>query len=123
MAEVQNGKFTGRLVGDILHGPGKKHAVAALAAMEKLDLDRCTAYSDSINDIPMLTMVGTAVAINPDRELRKEAESRGWKINDYRSLRKAVRSFGVPALITALFSYGAYGGWKILGPSKKKSTT
>ena len=123
VAEVQNGKFTGRLVGDILHGPGIKHAVAALAAMEKLDLDRCTAYSDSINDIPMLTMVGTAVAINPDRELRKEAESRGWKINDYRSLRKAVRSFGVPALITALFSYGAYGGWKILGPSKKKSTT
>ena len=65
VAEVKDGKFTGRLVGDILHGPGKKHAVAALATIEGLDLSRCTAYSDSANDVPMLSMVGTAVAINP----------------------------------------------------------
>lgn len=36
--EVVDGKFTGRLVGDILHGPGKTHAVAALATIENLDL-------------------------------------------------------------------------------------
>ncbi|MDO4761099.1 MAG: HAD-IB family hydrolase [Corynebacterium sp.] len=107
VAEVKDGKFTGRLVGDILHGPGKRHAVAALAALERLDLDRCTAYSDSINDIPMLTMMGSAVAINPDRALRKEAQRRGWTIHDYRSVRKAVRTFGLPALITALFSWKA----------------
>ena len=75
--EIKDGVYTGHLVGDILHGPGKKHAVAALAAIEGLDLERCTAYSDSINDMPMLTMVGTAVAINPDRPLRKEA-ARGF---------------------------------------------
>lgn len=109
VAEVKDGKFTGRLVGDILHGPGKKHAVAALATMEGLDLDRCTAYSDSANDVPMLSMMGTAVAINPDAKLRDIAEARGWLIRDYRSVRKAVRTYGVPALVTALFSYG---GWK-----------
>lgn len=38
VAEEDDGKFTGRLVGDILHGPGKKHAVAALAALQQLDL-------------------------------------------------------------------------------------
>ena len=108
VAETKDGKFTGRLVGDILHGPGKRHAVAALATMERLDLSRCTAYSDSINDIPMLSMVGTAVAINPDRPLRKEALKRGWEIRDYRSLRKAIRTFGLPALATAFFS------WKVL---------
>src|SRR5699024_6112624 len=70
VAEVKDGKFTGKLVGDILHGPGKRHAVAALATIENLDLPRCTAYSDSANDVPMLSMVGTAVAINPDRKLR-----------------------------------------------------
>ena len=36
VAEVEDGKFTGRLVGDILHGPGKKHAVAALAALHRI---------------------------------------------------------------------------------------
>nr|WP_234034598.1 MULTISPECIES: HAD-IB family hydrolase [Corynebacterium] len=109
VAEVKDGKFTGRLVGDILHGPGKRHAVAALAAVEGLELERCAAYSDSINDVPMLSMVGTAVAINPDSDLRREAEKRGWEIRDYRSLRKAVRTFGVPALVGAGFSVL---GWK-----------
>ncbi|WP_035110037.1 HAD-IB family hydrolase [Corynebacterium efficiens] len=108
--EVRDGVFTGRLVGDILHGPGKRHAVAALASIEKLDLARCTAYSDSINDLPMLSMVGTAVAVNPDRKLRKEALERGWDVRDFRSLRKAARTFGIPALATAAFSVT---GWRL----------
>ena len=109
VAEVKDGKFTGRLVGDILHGPGKKHAVAALATIEGLDLSRCTAYSDSANDVPMLSMVGTAVAINPDRKLRDIAGDRGWLVRDYRSVRRAIRTYGLPALATAAFSYG---GWR-----------
>lgn len=110
VAEVQDGVFTGRLVGDILHGPGKRHAVAALATLERLDLQRCTAYSDSINDVPMLTMVGTPVAVNPDSKLRRVALTRGWEIRDYRSLRKAVRTYGIPALATAALSLS---GWHI----------
>ncbi|WP_448851988.1 HAD-IB family hydrolase [Corynebacterium sp. 335C] len=90
VAEVEDGVFTGRLVGDILHGPGKKHAVAALAASRGLELARCTAYSDSSNDVPMLSMVGSAVAINPDRRLRREALERGWPVRDYRPLRQAT---------------------------------
>ena len=102
--EVEDGRFTGRLVGDILHGPGKAHAVGARAAMENLDLSRCTAYSDSSNDLPMLSMVGTAVAINPDAGLKKEAKARGWAVRDYRSMRQAVRRWGVPTLVAAAFS-------------------
>lgn len=102
--EQVDGVFTGRLVGDILHGPGKRHAVAALSSLEGLDLSRCTAYSDSINDIPMLSMVGTAVAINPDKRLRDEAIRRGWLIRDYRNVRRAVRTYGLPALGAAAFS-------------------
>lgn len=104
VAEVKDGKFTGRLVGDILHGPGKSHAVAALSTIENLDLERCTAYSDSINDIPMLSMVGTAVAINPDRALRSEAKKRGWEVRDYRSIRKLAFRIGLPAAVVALVS-------------------
>ncbi len=99
--EVVDGIFTGRLEGDILHGPGKRHAVKALAKHQEFDLERCTAYSDSINDLPMLTMVGNPVAVNPDAKLKKEAEARGWPIKDYRSVRTAVKKWGIPGLATA----------------------
>ena len=75
VAESVDGVFTGRLVGDILHGTGKAHAVRSLAIREGLNLRRCTAYSDSFNDVPMLSLVGTAVAINPDADLREWPES------------------------------------------------
>lgn len=92
VAEVApDGLLTGELVGEILHGPGKRTAVEQLAEERGLDLSRCTAYSDSVNDIPMLTLTGTSVAINPDRRLREEALSRGWAIRDYRMMRRAMR--------------------------------
>ena len=97
--------FTGRLVGDILHGLGKAHAVRTLAIREGLNLKRCTAYSDTHNDVPMLSLVGTAVAINPDADLRDVARNRGWEIRDFRTARKAAK-IGVP---TAL-ALGAVGG-------------
>jgi HAD superfamily hydrolase (TIGR01490 family) len=100
VAESVDGVFTGRLVGDILHGAAKAQAVRALAAKEGLDLRRCTAYSDSANDIPMLSVVGTAVAVNPDPELRETARERGWQIRDFRTGRKAAR-IGVPSVLGA----------------------
>ncbi|WP_042574134.1 HAD family hydrolase [Rhodococcus sp. MEB064] len=105
VAESKDGVFTGRLVGDILHGRGKAHAVRTLAVREGLDLRRCTAYSDSHNDVPMLSLVGTAVAVNPDADLRELAKNRGWEIRDFRTGRKAAK-IGVP---TAL-ALGAVGG-------------
>ncbi len=66
--------YTGRLFGELLHGQAKAAAVRSLAAREGLDLRRCTAYSDSVNDVPMLSVVGTAVAINPDGALRDVAQ-------------------------------------------------
>ena len=66
VAESVGGVYTGKLVGEPLHGPAKAEAVRALAAAEGLDLSRCAAYSDSANDIPMLSLVGHPYAINPD---------------------------------------------------------
>jgi len=100
VAESEHGIYTGRLVGDILHGPAKAHAVRALAAREGLDLRRCTAYSDSANDVPMLSVVGRAVAVNPDPQLRDVARARGWEIRDFRTGRKAAR-IGVPSVLGA----------------------
>ena len=92
VAEHEHGIYTGRLVGEMLHGPAKAAAVAALAEREGLDLARCSAYSDSSNDLPMLSLVGDPVAINPDATLRAHAREHGWRIHDYRTGRKAARA-------------------------------
>jgi HAD superfamily hydrolase (TIGR01490 family) len=109
VAEVVDGKYTGRLVGELMHGEAKAEAVLALAEREGLDLSRCTAYSDSANDLPMLTLTGTAVAVNPDTELRAVARARGWTIRDFRTGRKAAK-IGVPTVAAAAVSGGLVGG-------------
>lgn len=109
VSEIDNGVYTGHLVGDLLHGAAKAEAVKALAEREGLDLTRCAAYSDSSNDLPMLTTVGRAVAVNPDGELRREAKRRGWEIRDFRTGRKAAK-VAVPSALGAGMVAGAVFG-------------
>jgi HAD superfamily hydrolase (TIGR01490 family) len=106
VAEIHDGVYTGRLVGDLLHGPEKALAITALAEAEGLDLARCTAYSDSANDIPMLSTVGHAVAVNPDPKLRREARRRGWEVRDFRTGRKAAK-IAVPSALGTGIVIGA----------------
>ncbi len=96
VAESVDGVYTGKLVGEPLHGPAKAEAVRALALAEGLDLSRCAAYSDSHNDIPMLSLVGHPYAINLDSKLRKHARRMDWRLRDYRTGRKAAK-VGIPA--------------------------
>ena len=92
VSEHLDGVYTGQLVGDMLHGPAKAEAIKALAAREGLDLAACSAYSDSVNDLPMLSLVGHPYAINPDAKLRAHARAQGWQVRDYRTGRKAARA-------------------------------
>lgn len=92
VAEHVDGVYTGDLVGEMLHGPAKAVAIEALAQREGLDLAKCSAYSDSINDLPMLSLVGDPCAVNPDSKLRSHAKQAGWRIRDYRTGRKAARA-------------------------------
>ncbi|MEU0678121.1 HAD-IB family hydrolase [Streptomyces sp. NPDC006172] len=96
VAESVDGVYTGKLVGEPLHGPAKAEAVRALASAEGFDLTRCAAYSDSHNDIPMLSLVGHPYAINPDAKLRRHARDLDWRLRDYRTGRKAAK-VGIPA--------------------------
>lgn len=113
VAETEDGVYTGRLFGEMLHGQAKAAAVRALAAREGLDLRRCTAYSDSVNDVPMLSVVGTAVAINPDGALRDIARARGWQIKDFRTGRKAAKIW-VPGALGAVLAGIATLVWRSL---------
>ncbi len=92
VAEQIDGVYTGKLVGEMLHGGAKAEAVRAIAEREGLDLGRCAAYSDSSNDLPMLSLVGAPCAINPDLRLREHARANGWRVHDYRTGRKAARA-------------------------------
>jgi len=115
VAEHVDGVYTGRLVGDLLHGAAKGEAIKALASREGLELDRCSAYSDSFNDLPMLTMVGDACAINPDARLRAHARAQGWRIRDYRTGRKAARVGLVAAAVTGAVSGTVAAGVALRG--------
>ena len=105
VAEHDDGVYTGRLVGDLLHGQAKAEAVRALAEMEGLDLARCSAYSDSYNDLPMLSLVGDPCAVNPDHRLRDHARTNGWRVRDYRTGRRAMKV----GLVTAGMAGAAAG--------------
>jgi HAD superfamily hydrolase (TIGR01490 family) len=106
VSEIEDGKYTGRLVGEPLHGPAKAAAVAALAERDGLDLAACAAYSDSINDLPMLRLVGRPVAVNPDSSLKSHARAEGWEVRDFRTGRKLA----VPTLIGAGVAAGVVAG-------------
>ncbi|MCC5576640.1 HAD-IB family hydrolase [Microtetraspora sp. AC03309] len=115
VAETADGVYTGRLVGDLLHGPAKAEAIRALARREGLDLSHCSAYSDSANDLPMLSLVGRPYAVNPDSELREHAKEHGWQIRDFRTGRKATL-IGLPIAATA----GAVAGGIAAGIALRK---
>ncbi|CAB4974575.1 unannotated protein [freshwater metagenome] len=100
VSEIEDGAYTGRLVGPPLHGLAKAEAVRALAEREGLDLSQCWAYSDSANDIPMLSAVGNPVAVNPDPTLRAHARDNDWRIRDF-SRREQVKRIALPALSAA----------------------
>lgn len=104
--ESIDGVYTGRLVGELLHGPAKADAVRVLAAENNLDLARCFAYSDSYNDLPMLSLVGHPCAVNPDHRLERHAQEYDWQIREFRTHRKAVQ-FGLLGTVAASAAVGA----------------
>ena len=112
VSEVDHdGNYTGRLVGGVTHGPAKAKAAARIAERHGIELSNCSAYSDSVNDLPLLESVGHPRAVNPDWELRRKALSRGWPIHELRTRRRALL-IGIPAGVggIALFSSGVATG-------------
>ncbi len=77
--EVSGGTFTGR-AGALCFGTHKVVLAEAWAKDHGIDLDASYFYSDSYNDLPMLSRVGSAIAVNPDARLRRHARRNGWPI-------------------------------------------
>lgn len=63
---------------------GKLERARALCEAAGLRLKASAFYSDSHNDLPLLTAVGHAFAVNPDERLREQAQAADWAILDWR---------------------------------------
>ncbi|MFT4122213.1 MAG: HAD-IB family hydrolase [Microbacteriaceae bacterium] len=94
--EEVDGLFTGRLAGPVMHGAEKADAARALALERDAALEDCWAYSDSSNDLPLLSLVGHPVVVNPDAALAAHAAAHGWPVmrlraSSIRAARRAAR--------------------------------
>ncbi|MDR1466140.1 MAG: HAD-IB family hydrolase [Treponema sp.] len=84
--EFENGKTTGRINGKALFGVNKKEAVEEWLKARSIPFSDSWFYSDSYTDVPLLSMVGNPVAVNPDRFLMKKARQSEWRILQFREL-------------------------------------
>jgi HAD superfamily hydrolase (TIGR01490 family) len=80
--ESRDGRFTGRVAGTPCFREGKVRRLDEWLAGQGTPLAgfaESTFYSDSHNDLPLLERVSRPVAVDPDRELAREAARRGWE--------------------------------------------
>ena len=80
-----SGNFTGKPDGIPNFREGKVTRVLQWLATKNLDFDnfdKSFFYSDSINDLPLLSRVSNPIAMNPDKKLRAHAISTGWEIKE-----------------------------------------
>ena len=83
VAAQDNGQFTGKPRGTPSFREGKVSRVEEW--LESMGLwsgcfERSWFYSDSLNDLPLLSIVSDPVAVDPDSTLRAHAERAGWMI-------------------------------------------
>ncbi|HET9073669.1 MAG TPA: HAD-IB family hydrolase [Solirubrobacteraceae bacterium] len=79
-SDQENGVYTGRSGGPFVYGEQKAAEIRRLAAEHGYDLTESFAYSDSASDVPMLSVVGHAVVVNPDKALAALAKEHSWQI-------------------------------------------
>ena len=78
--EFVNGVATGRLLPPVLAAATKAKWVREFAERERINLSESFAYSDSMSDLPMLSIVGHPAAVNPDFRLRQTALHHDWPV-------------------------------------------
>ncbi|WP_278804611.1 HAD family hydrolase [uncultured Acinetobacter sp.] len=80
-AEVQQGKYTGKVAGTPCYQQGKLVRLEQWLAGR--NVEESWAYSDSINDRFLLEYATHAIAVNPDDRLEKLAKAQNWQIQDW----------------------------------------
>lgn len=83
--EMKDGHYTGRSTGVPCYQEGKVTRLNDWLKQNNSDLEGSYFYSDSKNDLPLLSLVENPVAVDPDEELRKHAQTQGWSIISLRN--------------------------------------
>jgi HAD superfamily hydrolase (TIGR01490 family) len=79
--EVKDGRYTGRIDGIDCIGVGKVEKVKnEVVNFETVDWKESVAYGDSVSDIPVLSLVGASIVVDPNPTLRAHAEKMAWSI-------------------------------------------
>jgi HAD superfamily hydrolase (TIGR01490 family) len=78
--EFVNGEATGRVLPPVMASATKAKWIREFAEREGINLSDSYAYSDSISDLPMLSIVGHPAAVNPDFRLKQTALQHDWPI-------------------------------------------
>ena len=73
----KNGGFTGE---NIYHAANKRRVLEGLVNNHRATTEGSVAVGDGISDVPMLELVNTPIAFNPERRLLEVAKKQGWKI-------------------------------------------
>jgi HAD superfamily hydrolase (TIGR01490 family) len=96
-----DGTYTGQSDGPFMYGEMKATEIRRLAGERGYDLSQSYAYSDSASDVPMLSVVGHAVVVNPDRALAQRARENGWQTLRLDPLGRRLKLIGAFALAVA----------------------
>ena len=72
--EVEDGKLTGRYVGEIVDGAKKADYLKLLAFKEDLHLEQCIAVGDGSNDLPMIQLAGLGIAFHAKPKVKANAQ-------------------------------------------------
>ena len=78
--EQRNGFYTGEVEGVPCYREGKVVRLEQWLNLHPDNLAGAYFYSDSHNDLPLLSLVDNPVAVDPDDNLREQALSRGWPV-------------------------------------------
>ncbi len=77
---IVDGRYTNEIEGTPCFHEGKVIRLQQWLKQKKMGLDGSYFYSDSHNDLPLMEIVETAIAVDPDEKLAEIAKKRGWKI-------------------------------------------
>lgn len=100
--EVKDGLFTGEIVRPACHGEGKAIAGRSFAKSRRVELGSSYFYTDAMEDLPLLEIVGHPRPLNPDDDLARVAGERGWPVRRF-----AKRSTGVREALGTGVAYGS----------------
>ena len=72
--EIEDGKLTGKHVGDIVDGKRKAELLRLIAQVEKVDLKQTVAVGDGANDLQMLATAGLGIAFHAKPKVKENAQ-------------------------------------------------